>query len=288
MLKFVTFFFVALAVLLPQQWASAAVWSITYPRPLSAEDKRHEYPLAVLTLALEKTGVRYQLMPSDRIILQAKSIRQLAENREIDVIWSMTNKQREEVLLPIRIPIAKGLIGWRVSLINKDDSARFSAIDSLAQLQQFSPIQGADWPDTKILQANGFSVYTVTEYTDANEALILRQGDFFPRSVMEVTKELEALGRGSDLMLEPDLVLQYPAAMYFFVNKSNHTLAKLIQTGLQKAVDSGEYDKLFQETFEPVIDDLNLRQRRRFKLNNPLMPEDSPVDDTALWFDIEK
>jgi len=274
-------------VLLCHNAVYAAVWSISYPRPLSAEDKRHEYPLAVLTMALEKTGVRYRLTPSDRIILQAKSIRLLAENREVDVIWSMTNKQREETLLPIRIPIARGLIGWRVMLINRDDINRFAAVDSLRQLQQLSPIQGTDWPDTKILQANGFSVYTVTEYTDANQALIRRQGDFFPRSVMEVTKELEALGRGSDLVLEPDLVIQYPAAMYFFVNKGNQTLARLIETGLQKAVESGDYDRLFNQTFSQVIETLNLAQRQRFRLTNPLMPEETPLNNTALWFDIK-
>ena len=59
----------------------AAVWSITYPRALNTEDKGQEYPLAVLKLALEKTGVRFQLQPTDRISLREKSIRQLDEKR---------------------------------------------------------------------------------------------------------------------------------------------------------------------------------------------------------------
>ena len=56
--------------------ASAANWSIHYPRPINESDSRHDYPLTLLKLALSKTGVRYTLTPSERILLQVKAIRQ--------------------------------------------------------------------------------------------------------------------------------------------------------------------------------------------------------------------
>ena len=75
--------------------ASAANWSIHYPRPINESDSRYEYPLTLLKLALSKTGVRYTLTPSERILLQGKAIRQLKENREINIVWVMTDMQRE-------------------------------------------------------------------------------------------------------------------------------------------------------------------------------------------------
>ena len=39
--------------------ADAALWTITYPRPIDDTDARTEYPIALLKLALEKTGVNY-------------------------------------------------------------------------------------------------------------------------------------------------------------------------------------------------------------------------------------
>lgn len=265
---------------------NAAVWNITYPRALTDNDVRNDYPIALLTLALNKTGVRYQLKPSDRIMLQGKSIRQLRENRSVNVVWSMTDAQRESELLPIRIPINKGLIGWRVFIIHRDKQTAFSAVQSLAALQRYIPVQGEDWPDTKILQSNGFDVESVTQYMDNFSVISRFQADFFPRSVVEINSELAMDNIGSDLVLEEALAIYYPSAMYFFVNRSNPTLAKLIETGLQRAIADGSFNQLFLLHYQPVIEQLDIPNRRVFELENPLLTAETPTEDSRLWFTI--
>lgn len=268
--------------------ASAAVWEITYPRATYDNDKRYVYPLTVLKMALDKTGVRYRIMQSERRLEKSQSFRMLGENRSINVVWGVTNRQLETDYLPIRIPIARGLIGWRVFIIKRDDEQRFEAINNLRELQMLSPIQGLEWPDTKILQANGFGVTTVTGYTDAYVALERGLGDFFPRSVIEVSNELKALGKNSPMGLEQHLMMQYPTALYFFVNKADVILAQLIEAGLNKAIESGEYHALFLKTFGPIIESLNLADRQKFLLANPLMTSDMPVHGGKLWFRLEE
>ncbi|WP_397541063.1 amino acid ABC transporter substrate-binding protein [Salinimonas profundi] len=263
--------------------AQAALWSITYPRPLSENDMRAEYPVALLTLALEKTGVKYSLLPSERILLQGKALRRLKENREVNVVWSMTDVQRERDLLPIRIPIAKGLIGWRVFLTTKNQLAQFSQINSKSGLRAMTPVQGEEWPDTKILQANGFNVFTVPEYEEAMGILQTRQASFFPRSVIEVISELESGTLPADIVLEKRLALYYPTAMYFFVNRGNPTLARLIETGLQRAIEDGSFDALFESTYQETFKRLELDKRQIFMLDNPALPEETPLEDKALW-----
>ncbi|GGW74374.1 amino acid ABC transporter substrate-binding protein [Alteromonas halophila] len=262
----------------------AATWTLTYPRPLDDDDMRSEYPVALLKLALDKTGVNYQLLPSDRILLQGKSIRQLRENREVNVVWSMTDVQREKDLLPIRIPIAKGLIGLRVFVINQRNQDEFKGISSKPDILKLTAIQGEEWPDTKILQANGFNVLTVKEYDEAYASLSQNRGDFFPRSVIEVLTELEEKGRDPDIHLEPDLALYYPTAMYFFVNRGNPILARLIETGLNIAIEDGSFDALFMSHHEATLNKLMIPSRRVFRLENPLLPEKTPTDNGELWY----
>lgn len=275
---------VVLSFLFIESIAHAAMWTITYPRPLDDSDARAQYPIALLKLALDKTGVNYELRPSDRILLPGKAMRQLRENREVNVVWSMTDAQREKEVAPIRIPIAKGLIGLRVFVVNEDKKAKFSDLSSLGDMRKLVPIQGEEWPDTKILQANGFNVFTVPEFREAYDFLKQGKADFFPRSVMEVNAEIAEEGRSSNLYIEPSTALYYPTAMYYFVNGSNVTLANLIETGLQRALEDGSFDALFYSTYAPIIAELEMNSRNIFTLENPLLPAETPLNDSRLWF----
>lgn len=284
-LKYIKTVLLLCALLISTQ-SAAALWTINYPKPLDDSDARAEYPIALLKLALDKTGVNYELLPSDRILLSSKALRQLRENREVNVVWSMTDSQREKDLLPIRIPIAKGLIGLRVFVINVDREAEFARVSSKNELMNFTPLQGEEWPDTKILQANGFNVATVPNFKDAYSLLLQNKGDFFPRSVIEVTAELE--GRSESLKLEPDMAVYYPTAMYYFVNKSNPTLARLIETGLNRAIEDGSFEALFKSSNEAILEQLDIKNRRIYTLDNPLLPPETPLADERLWYVLDK
>ncbi len=264
--------------------ASGALWTITYPRPLDETDERTQYPVALLKLALDKTGVNYELKPSDRILLTGKAMRQLRENREVNIVWSMTDSQREKELTPIRVPIAKGLIGLRVFAVSDDKKSKFNNLLSLNDMRRLVPIQGEEWPDTKILQANGFNVFTVPDYREAYAMIIQGKGDFFPRSVTEINAELQAQGSSKGLHLEENFALYYPTAMYYFVSNSNKILANLIETGLKRAIDDGSFEALFQSTYSPILASLDIDERKIFTLENPLLPIETPLNNEKLWY----
>lgn len=262
----------------------AATWNITYPRPISENDQRTNYPVALLKLAFDNTGVRFKLIPSERPLQQNQALKQLANNREVNVVWSMTDKTREVDLLPVRIPIFKGLIGYRIFLVKEEQLPKFSFITEKNALMTLKPIQGHDWPDTKILQSNGFDVATSREYATLFTMLNQSQGDYFPRSVVEVWEEADLYKDINNFVVEPNLGINYPTAMYFFVNKKNTTLAKLLENGLEKAISNGEFDKLFFETHQNYIERAKMDQRRFFELDNPLLPTKTPTQRPELWF----
>lgn len=278
--------FLILAGFFPATLAFSATWNIHYAKQVEELDHRTTYPLSVLSLALEHTNVRYNLIPTSKVILQGKAIKQLKANREINVIWSMTDKVREEELLPVRIPIYKGLIGWRVFLVKDKDKDLFSSFNSIEELRQYQPVQAYDWPDTKILQANGFEVVTSVDYRSMFEMVALERANFFPRSIVEVWTEVNTPALSQGLTVEPYLAVRYPTAMYFFFNKKNKVLANLIETGLRRAIKSGRFDELFMQVHEQYLANANIENRIIFELENPVLPEATPVDDESLWYSV--
>ena len=268
------------------QTAYAATWAIVYPQSETVLDKRDEYPVALLKLALQETGVNFDVNPSSKPLIKSKALRQLAANREINVVWGMTGEQREKDFLPIRIPIYKGLIGWRVFLIKPQSRRNFGQVENLSDLVQMSAVQGHDWPDTKILQANDFEVSTSLSYDALFEMLDDGKADFFPRSIVEVWDEMDMRGGNQALEVETSLGVHYPAAVYFFVNKKSTTLARLIETGLESAIKSGKYDELFMSAHKPILEKADMKSRRFFSLYNPVLPKRTPIDREELWYRI--
>jgi hypothetical protein len=264
--------------------ANAATWVVTYPGPLYEGDDSHKYQEALLKLALDKTGVRYKMVASSRLKYQSKALRQLKENIEVNVVWSMTDRQREDDLLPIRIPLAKGLIGWRVFLSHKNKPFYSKPMNDLSDLLVYSAVQGIDWPDTKILQANGFNVLGAQNHSEAVKLLSRQQADFYPRSVIEVLNELKQEGADPDIKLKKGIALQYKAAMYFFVNKSNITLSRLIKVGLERAIEDGSFDELFYQYHSHIFEQLELDDATYYELDNPLLPLKTPILESKYWY----
>jgi hypothetical protein len=276
---------IAVFILLFSVNAQSASWQITFPSSLDTASKIDEYPIKLLALALDQTGVSYQLIPSDNFLSKGKALDRLQDNREINIVWGMTNVQREKDLLPIRIPIFKGLIGWRLLLIRQDMAERFTYIQQFNHLVKLSPLQGRDWADTKILQSNGFDVITERNQTSLMKMLVRAQGDFFPRSIIEVWEELATSKVADQIQIQPSLGIRYPAAIYFFVNKKSVPLANLIKTGLEKAIKNGTYEALFVEKYKAYIEKAQIENRTFYPLENAFLPEETPLDRKELWFD---
>lgn len=260
-------------------WAKTTV---VYPQP-EPGDERQNYPRKLLALALTKAGTEFELRPSARVMTQSRALSELSRGVDVNVVWSMTSKEREDMFLPIRIPIEKGLLGWRIFLINKNKASQFAAVKTLDDLKKYEAGQGHDWPDTEILRANGLKVQASANYDGLFKMLQSGRIDYFPRSILEIWAEAKN-HPDMDLEIEKTLILQYPTALYFFVNKDDVALAKLIETGLRTAIKDGSFDKLFAAEYGDDIKRANLKGRNRFQMQNPLLPDQTPFHDKKLWF----
>ena len=253
----------------------------------SALDARNEYFLAMLELALEKTADQgdWTLQPADQVMPQSLALQRLSNNDGIDVVWSMTSIEREKQNRAIRIPLMKGLMGYRLLIIRTEDQQWFRRLQTIDELRELRAGQGHDWPDTEILRANGLAVEGEEEYDSLFSLLQQGRFDYLPRAINEPWEELAARPN-MDLMVEQGLLLYYPTAEYFFVSRQNTALAARLEKGLRLAIEDGSFDKLFRE--HPInanaFGKANLLRRRIIRLDNPLLPKDTPFADKQLWW----
>ena len=152
---------------------------IRHLRGETPDDARNDYFLAMLTLALEKTADEgsWQLQPSDEAMTQSRALQKLSDGDGMDVVWSMTSIAREQQNLPIRIPLLKGLMGYRLLIIRAEDQSWFRRVQTIDQLRELRAGQGHDWPDTDILRANGLAVDATVDYDSLFRMLQLGRFD---------------------------------------------------------------------------------------------------------------
>ena len=250
-------------------------------------DDNEKYYVSLLKLALNETiddFGPYQLQSVNINMVQQRSINMLGTGKYIDVIWSMTSSKREQTLQAVYIPLLKGLMGYRVFLIRADEQNRFSDINTIEELNSMVAGQGAYWPDTEILKANGvFNVDALEKYL--HSMLVKRRFDYFPRAITEVATELVKYPM---LALESQLMFKYTAPSYFFVNEKNTVLAERLELGLMRAIKNGSFDRLFYDVWAPAVlmTQLNIVNRLVFPLKNPLLSEKSKQlqANKSSWF----
>ncbi|KOO57922.1 hypothetical protein WH43_12595 [Rheinheimera sp. KL1] len=256
---------------------------VRYPAIEDSADKRSNYPIALLELALKKAGSTATLQSTSARVSKSRALHLLETGLEVDVVWTMTSIEREKRFLPIRIPIYKGLGSYRLLLIRGKDQAKFSALKDDAALKQLMLSQVHDWVDTDVLRQNKFKVLNASSYQSLFQMLLHKRVDAVPRSVLEIEAEQQIFA-AQGLDIETDWLLHYPGAVYFFVSNKNPQLAEKIESGLRKALKDGSFDLLFQKHFVSQLKTMRLSERKLVELQNPLLPPETPLRESVLWY----
>jgi len=265
---------------------------VVYPRPWSVKDSRGQYYLELLKQVLECTREEYGpylLKPSKRIIPQSQYIDKLNKGWEaLNVIWMPTSILKERYLVPVRIPLRKGLLGWRIFLIRKAAQNQFSRVQSLDDLRKFTIGQGQGWADIEILRYNGFKVTTFPDYEGLFFRLIQEDFDIFSRGIEEAPYEWEQRkDKIPSLHVEDSIVIHYPFPSYYFTAKNDKglQLARRLQDGLEKMQKNGSFDQHFFKYNGDIMMKCKLSGRKVFHLKNPRLPQETPLDKKDFWYD---
>jgi ABC-type amino acid transport substrate-binding protein len=261
-----------------------------YNGPESSLDVRYSYQWEILRAALERTSKKYgpyRMTPSVTMSERRQVFELKNATGRLTVMYLDSTPEHERDLLPVRIPVDKNLVGYRIFLIRKEDQAKFRSIKSLADLKKFTFGLGSDWIDVRIFRANHFKVVTGSNYDGLFHMLINKRFDIFSRGANEVMEEyVERKSQMPDLQIEETMMLYYPAPMYFWFSRSQEgeALARRVREGMTGMIADGTYDKIFKTYYGRAIEGLDLKHRKIFRITNPFLVPETPLKDKRLWF----
>jgi len=251
-------------------------------------DTRQAYPTAVLIKALEATDTTdgpFRITLSRLRMTRVRALEEMASGRHINVYVAMTQPEWENKTIPIRIPILKGLLGYRLLLIDCRNRNRLKDINTLKALAKLKGGAGAQWSITKVYLNHQMRLITGNNYDGLFSMLNAGRFDYFARGINEIFAELEHKRQEfPNMCVEPHLALHSPAPSYFFVSPAWPKLADRIRRGMEKIRDNGILDALFHEYYDKSILRAKLHQRTILEMSNPYLPKSTPLDDPELWF----
>ncbi len=245
------------------------------------QHERYEFGLKLLKLALSKLNTPFEIQtPKSQVVNEARGEFEVITGR-YDLQWLSTTVHREEAMIPIKIPVYRGILGLRLLLVKKGNYKKFSNIKTLKTLQDYTGGHGSHWMDLPVYAANNLRVKTYGDYDSLFKQLQSTYFDYFHRGLNEIWNEQAR--HPQTLSIADNVMLFYQQPVYFFVSKRRPELAKSLHQGLTLALKDGSYKKLFLQFHQTLIKQGNLSNRTLITLKNPSVPAGSPPLDTHWW-----
>ena len=275
-----------------EQAAMIFVYHSDHAAPKTGEpaSPRNQYTMNVLREALERTRAAYgdfTLTPS--AVMHEKYRPSALEHGDegINISVFPAKAGLGDRLIPVRVPIDRGLIGYRVLTILAADQPRFDAIQDAEGLKPFHFGLLGSWEDVEILQHDGVPVETSPSQEGLFRMLNAKRLDALNNAVPPVAQLFEQYHPAYPaLAIEKGLLLHYPMPVYFwFRNTEDGRLrAERLRIGLESMVKDGALNALFQKYYGKMLKRLDFEHRRIVELPNPLLDGHDPLDDAALWY----
>ncbi len=253
----------------------------------SQNNPRDNFQIGMLKLILEKAGIDYKITLAKVVYSQARIVHELKTGSgKINLYWMGTSDELERDLRPIRFPVYRGLLGYRVFIINNRHQPRFDAVKRLEDLQELIGIQGIGWSDIAILEHSGLRQLT-GRY--ANILKMIHSGDrvdYFSRGGSEAYVEVKSHKNNyPSLAVEENILLVYPFAMFFFTNPDNTALAECLEKGFHNAYQDGSFHQFFYN--HPHIKEMfaqtDMRNRIRIDIPNPFLSPETIAIPKRYW-----
>lgn len=194
-----------------------------------------------------------------------------------DLFVTIAGNQKfdEDDMIVIPEPMTKNLLGYRIPIIRKDNEAIFNEINEPADIQKLRHGIPLTWSDAVIFRENGYEVVEDGSFDDIFDRLHDGLFDYSAYGANEVLGIYEnRASKREGLMIDNNILLFYQFPLVFYVNPDLPELAERIESGMQKIIESGTLDEIFDAHYGDITDQLNLNERILFILDNPLIPNE--------------
>jgi hypothetical protein len=267
---------------------------ISYVRAASASDvdAHAVFGWDVLEATLERTRAtfgdyRLTTSPDPAQALRFRHAR-TSSDVQVNVVILTIGPDWSDTLMPVRIPVLRGLLGYRLLLVHRRDLDRFAKINTLNDLRQVSFGSVEHWSDTAIMKSAGLKVVTGSSYDGLFKMMQAGRFETLTRGAHQIESEVAAIEKnpGNDIVVEPHLLMHYTLPVYFWFSRDpeGQRRAERVKAGLQMMVADGSLEKMFNERFGQVIEKYDLAHRTLIELPDPLLVPEDPISDARLWY----
>lgn len=274
-------------VLLALQIVCAAPLQVITPKPESTADTRYEYAEMILQHLLKITADQYGPAVHAHAAEAVSRDRALVElvKGELHITAETPKDDWAQALIPIYVPINKGITGYRIYFIAAQSQAQFARIKSLAELKQIKTGSGSQWSTTPILKDAGFTIVSTRKLEGLFWMLMGERFQALPRGINEAPQELLHYQTiFPDIRIEQTLAVYIPLPTFFYVSPKHPELAERVKTGLAMMYADGSFDDIFYAYHRAMIESAKLTERTLFTLQNPTLPKAVPLTEAKYWY----
>ena len=260
------------------------------PPPDQPPSQRNQYTIEVLRTALDRTRDTYgpyELAPSPAMHEKFRPLALEHGDEGINISVFPSKPGYADKLIPVRIPIDRGLMGYRILTIRAADQPRFDTVHSFDDLKPFRFGLLGSWDDVGILRQAGLAVETGSSMEGLLRMLEAKRFDAFNISVPPTTELHDrTAARFPGTAIETTLLLHYPMPVYFWFRdtEDGRRRAERVQIGLESMVEDGTLKSLFHKWYGATLARLEVDRRRVVELPNSQLDPADPLDRHALWY----
>lgn len=225
--------------------ATSSTRVVVYPRVL--ERPVNAYGYQVLELALQRSGLKYELRLGDDEV-SARGAWMSIDAGQCSVIDNGSVAHLADQYDMVPVPIDFGLGGCRRMLGRREVLAQLRSMHRLNELQTFQFGQGKGWIDARILRNAGLEVEE-GEFQALLRMLQGRRFDLLPLGADEAYSILEREhDKAPDVEIGTSVGLLYPFLRVFYVRRGDTELHDALVRGLKTAHADGSLLALLTRT----------------------------------------
>lgn len=269
-----------------------------YIRPVTAIDINHaqlregseldRYAIRLIRFLLYQQSETANFIPYKQQTNSQERRLLLLKQGKTSIDWFGTNQQIENQATALPYPIFRGLLGYRIFIINKDTRHLISKITNIDELRKLTFVQGKGWADTNVLKNAKLRVKELIDYDNIFTLIDANRADLFPRAIFEPYAELQQRKEFENLIVEEHLLLHYKLPMFFFISptKGNERLKELLISGFEKSYKNGSFVAFFNNDpfIKNALSKVNMSKRNIISIPNPYLSESTLNISDDYWF----
>lgn len=253
----------------------------------SVKDIRSQYSLDILHKAMEITEPEfgaYEFKVVTRGIPAIRIRQMITEGSVINIAMAVSTPEWEKAAVPIRIPIRRGILNYRLLMVHKDKVDDFANIKTIEQLKTLSVGLRRHWATWQTMDTLGYDIVNAYSYEAIFAMLNKGRFDYIPRGIHEIYDEINIRKNIlPNLVVEPNLALYIPAPFYVFVSPNEPRLIKRFELGLNRLAKQGTLEAMLNTYYAEFLERADLKDRLILKVGNPHLPDETPFERKELW-----